>query len=183
MKLSLKELSPEETLSWRNSLLMKLAPEETLSWRNSVPKKFAPDETRSWRNSFLKKLSPEEIRSWWNLLLKKLSPEETLSWRNSLLMKLAPEGTLSWRNSLLKKLSPEEEEFSVRNIDVLMNVQSPHKWWSTLKVASTRGLFSLKVGLPAVERCSSVGKTSKQSVCRHVGCWTLQSDCSARNCQ
>ena len=24
-------------------------------------------------------------------------------------------------------------QFSVRNIDVLMNVQSPHKWWSTLK--------------------------------------------------
>ena len=26
-----------------------------------------------------------------------------------------------------------KHQFSVRNIDVLMNVQSPHKWWSTLK--------------------------------------------------
>ena len=25
--------------------------------------------------------------------------------------------------------------FSDRNMDVLMNVQSPHKWWSTLKSA------------------------------------------------
>ena len=25
-----------------------------------------------------------------------------------------------------------KHQFSVRNIDVLMNVQSPHKWWSTL---------------------------------------------------
>ena len=35
--------------------------------------------------------------------------------------------------------------------------------------------FSRKVGLPAVERCSSVRKTIKQSVCRHVGCWILYS--------
>ena len=25
--------------------------------------------------------------------------------------------------------SEEKHQFSVRNIDVLMNVQSPHKWW------------------------------------------------------
>ena len=29
--------------------------------------------------------------------------------------------------------SEAKHQFSVRNIDVLMNVQSPHKWWSTLK--------------------------------------------------
>ena len=28
-----------------------------------------------------------------------------------------------------------KHQFSVRNIDVLMNIQSPHKWWSTLKSA------------------------------------------------
>ena len=28
--------------------------------------------------------------------------------------------------------SEAKHQFSVRNIDVLMNVQSPHKWWSTL---------------------------------------------------
>ena len=31
--------------------------------------------------------------------------------------------------------SEAKHRFSVRNIDVLMNVQSPVKWWSTLKSA------------------------------------------------
>ena len=31
--------------------------------------------------------------------------------------------------------SEAKRQFSDRNIDVLMNVQSPHKWWSTLKSA------------------------------------------------
>ena len=31
--------------------------------------------------------------------------------------------------------SDAKHQFSVRNIDVLMNVQSSHKWWSTLKSA------------------------------------------------
>ena len=31
--------------------------------------------------------------------------------------------------------SEAKHQFSVRSIDVLMNVQSPHKWWSTLKSA------------------------------------------------
>ena len=31
--------------------------------------------------------------------------------------------------------SEAKHQFSVRNIDVLMNVQSPHKWWSTFKSA------------------------------------------------
>ena len=31
--------------------------------------------------------------------------------------------------------SEAKRQVSVRNIDVLMNVQSPHKWWSTLKSA------------------------------------------------
>ena len=29
-------------------------------------------------------------------------------------------------------------QFSDRNMDVLMNVQSPHKWWYTLKVCGVR---------------------------------------------
>ena len=51
-------------------------------------------------------------------------------------------------------------QFSVRNADVLMNVQSPHKWWSTLKSAvsgsssSLPPLVSEGVGLV----CESVGK-------------------------
>ena len=50
--------------------------------------------------------------------------------------------------------------FSDRNRDGLMNVQSPHKWWSTLKSA----VFSLSLSLPPfVSRgwglvCESVGK-------------------------
>ena len=31
--------------------------------------------------------------------------------------------------------SEAKRQFSVRNIDVLMNIQSPLKWWSTLKSA------------------------------------------------
>ena len=31
--------------------------------------------------------------------------------------------------------SEARRQFSVRNRDVLMNVKSPHKWWSTLKSA------------------------------------------------
>ena len=31
--------------------------------------------------------------------------------------------------------SEAKRQFSNRNRDVLMNVQSPHKWWSTLKSA------------------------------------------------
>ena len=67
---------------------------------------------------------------------------------------------------------------------VLMYILSPlwiSAFWSSVlvnninKAASTRGLFSRKVWLPAVERCSSVRKTSKQPVCRHVGCWILYS--------
>ena len=31
--------------------------------------------------------------------------------------------------------SEAKHQFSARNRDVLMNVESPHKWWSTLKSA------------------------------------------------
>ena len=31
--------------------------------------------------------------------------------------------------------SEDKRQFSDRNRDVLLNVQSPHKWWSTLKSA------------------------------------------------
>ena len=34
--------------------------------------------------------------------------------------------------------SEAKRQFSDRNRDVLMNVQSPHKWWSTLKCAVFR---------------------------------------------
>ena len=52
-------------------------------------------------------------------------------------------------------------QFSERNRDVLMNVQSPHKWWSTLKSA----VFSSSLSLPSLVReggglvCESVYKT------------------------
>ena len=37
-----------------------------------------------------------------------------------------------------------KRQFSARNRDVLMNTQSPHKWWSTLKSA----VFGLSSSLP-----------------------------------
>ena len=52
-------------------------------------------------------------------------------------------------------------QFSDRNRDVLMNVQSPHKWWSTLKSA----VFGSSSSLPPLVRvggglvCESVGKS------------------------
>ena len=40
--------------------------------------------------------------------------------------------------------SEAKRQFSARNRDVLMNTQSPHKWWSTLKSA----VFGLSSSLP-----------------------------------
>ena len=51
-------------------------------------------------------------------------------------------------------------QFSDRNRDVLMNVQSPHKWWSTLKSA----VFGSSSALPPLVSedgglvCESIGK-------------------------
>ena len=45
---------------------------------------------------------------------------------------------VNWENFLLCQVRANEtysgakRQFSDRNRDVLMNVQSPHKWWSTL---------------------------------------------------
>ena len=57
-------------------------------------------------------------------------------------------------------------QFSARNRDVLMNAQSPHKWWSTLKSA----VFGLSLSLPPLVGegggmvCESVGKADMLSV-------------------
>ena len=56
--------------------------------------------------------------------------------------------------------SEAKRQFSDRNRDVLMNIQSPHKWWSTLKSV----LFSSSSALPPVVSeggglvCESIGK-------------------------
>ena len=56
--------------------------------------------------------------------------------------------------------SEVKRQFSDRNRDVLMNVQSPHKWWSTLKSA----VFGSSSSLPPLVSeggglvCESVGK-------------------------
>ena len=53
--------------------------------------------------------------------------------------------------------SEARRQLSDRNRDVLMNVQSPHKWWSTLKSAvfgSSLSLPPLVIGLV----CETVGK-------------------------
>ena len=57
------------------------------------------------------------------------------------------------------------KQFSDRNRDVLMNVQSPHKWWSTLKSA----VFGSSSSLPPLIceggglMCESVGRANLQS--------------------
>ena len=56
--------------------------------------------------------------------------------------------------------SEAKRQLSARNRDVLMNAQSPHKWWSTLKSAA----FGLSSSLPPLVGgggglvCESVGK-------------------------
>ena len=56
--------------------------------------------------------------------------------------------------------SGAKRQFSDRNRDVLINAQSPHKWWSTLKSA----VFGLSSSLPPLVDgggglvCESVGK-------------------------
>ena len=56
--------------------------------------------------------------------------------------------------------SEAKRQISTRNRDVLMNAQSPHKWWSTLKSA----LFGLSSSLPLLDGrggglvCESAGK-------------------------
>ena len=56
--------------------------------------------------------------------------------------------------------SEAKHQFSVRNIDVLVNVKSPHKWWSTLKSAVFGSISSLSplVGPGGGLVCESVGK-------------------------
>ena len=84
-----------------------------------------------------------------------------------------------------------KHQFSVRNIDILMNVQSPHKWWSTLKSAvfGSSSSLPLLVGLGEGLVCESVEKAdllsdhfdSKQSresvdllvTCHLLVTWTL----------
>ena len=60
----------------------------------------------------------------------------------------------------MKPRSEAKRQFSARNRDGLMNSQSPHKWWSTLKSA----VFDLSLSLPPLLVgggglvCESVGK-------------------------
>ena len=64
----------------------------------------------------------------------------------------------------LMKHSEAKHQFCVRNIDVLMNVQSPHEWWSTLKSAVFGSSSSLPplVGPGGGLVCESVGKADLQ---------------------
>ena len=56
--------------------------------------------------------------------------------------------------------SEAKHQFSDRNRDVLMNVQPPHKWWSTLKSAvfCSRSSLPLLVSEGGGLACESVGK-------------------------
>ena len=62
--------------------------------------------------------------------------------------------------------SESKRQFSGRNRDVLMNVQSPHKWWSTLKSA----VFGSSSALPPLVSdggglvCESTGKADLLSI-------------------
>ena len=62
--------------------------------------------------------------------------------------------------------SEAKRQFSDRNRDVLMNVQSPHKWWSSLKSA----VFGSSSSLPMLVSEGS------GLVCESVGTADLLSD-------
>ena len=61
--------------------------------------------------------------------------------------------------------SEAKSQLSARNREVLMNAQSPHKWWSNLKSA----VFGLSSSLPplvggsGILLCELVGKTDLMS--------------------
>ena len=55
--------------------------------------------------------------------------------------------------------SEAKRQFSDRNMAVLMNVQSPHKWWSTLNFATSSSLPPL-VSEGGGQVCESVGKAN-----------------------
>ena len=61
--------------------------------------------------------------------------------------------------------SEAKRQLSERNMDVLMNVQSPHKWWSTHKLAVFDSSSSLPplVGPGGGLVCESVGKADLSS--------------------
>ena len=75
---------------------------------------------------------------------------------------------VNWEEFVLCKVRANEtyseakRQFSVRNTDVLMNVQSPHNWWSTLKSA----VSGLSPSLPPLVvgggelACDSVGQAN-----------------------
>ena len=76
-----------------------------------------------------------------------------------------------------------KHQFSVRNNNVLMNVQSPHKWWSTLKsavfgwssslpplVGSGGGLVYESVGIADLLSDHFDSKQSRESVDLLVTC-------------
>ena len=73
--------------------------------------------------------------------------------------------------------SEDKRQFSDRNKDVLLNVQSPHKWWSTLKsavfgsssalpplVSKGGGLVSESVGKPDLLANHFDSKQSREAV-------------------
>ena len=62
--------------------------------------------------------------------------------------------------------SEAKHQFSVRNRDVCMNAQSPHKWWFTLKSA----VFRLSLSFPQL--VSGGGGL----VCESIGTANLMSD-------
>ena len=73
---------------------------------------------------------------------------------------------VNWEEFIHCQVRPSEtslnakHQFSDRNRDVLMNVKSPHKWWSTLKSA----VFGLSLSLPLLVNecgrlvCESLGR-------------------------
>ena len=67
---------------------------------------------------------------------------------------------------MIETYSEAKRQLSDRNRDVLMNVQSPHKWWSTLKSAVFGSSSSLP---PLVNECCGL-------VCESVGKADLLSD-------
>ena len=64
--------------------------------------------------------------------------------------------------------SEAKRQFSDRNRDVLMKVQSPHKWWSTLKSA----VFGSSSSLPPLVS-EGDGLVCESRLVRMICCWII----------
>ena len=128
-----------------------------------------------WHNIWHSDNPVDVLNEHLSLLVGRYVPTKVIRVRNKACFSLKQEAHLRWTRDCSRinweefvhyqvraneTYSEDKRQFSDRNRDVLMNVQSPLKWLSTLKSA----VFSFSSSLPPLVRvggglvCESVGK-------------------------